>query len=49
MLYVPDEARLSNLVTLPEAENPGKAVDEAMKAIEASTRSSRTCCPAATS
>ena len=35
VLYVPDEARLSNLVTLPEGENRGKAVDEAMKAIEA--------------
>ena len=35
VLYVPDEARLSVLVQLPEGENRGKAVDEAMKAIEA--------------
>jgi type I restriction enzyme M protein len=35
VLYVPEEARLSNLVQLPEGENLGKAVDEAMKAIEA--------------
>lgn len=35
VLYVPDEARLSNLVILPEGQNRGKAVDEAMKAIEA--------------
>ena len=34
VLYVPEEARLSHLVQLPEAENRGKAVDEAMKAIE---------------
>lgn len=34
VLYVPDAARLSNLVDLPESQNLGKAIDEAMKAIE---------------
>jgi len=35
VLYVPDQARLSDLVELPEGENLGKAIDQAMKAIEA--------------
>ena len=35
VLYVPDEARLSNLVELPEGEDLGKAVAEAMTAVEA--------------
>jgi type I restriction-modification system DNA methylase subunit len=35
VLYIPEEARLSHLVQLPEGENLGKAVDDAMKAIEA--------------
>lgn len=35
ILFVPDEARLSTLVELPEGESLGRAVDEAMKAIEA--------------
>ena len=35
VLYVPDESRLSHLVGLPEADDIGKAVDEAIKAIEA--------------
>lgn len=35
VLYVPDESRLSRLVDLPEGEDIGKAVDEAIKAIEA--------------
>jgi len=35
VLYVPDEARLSSLVDLPEGEDVGKATDEAIKAIEA--------------
>jgi type I restriction enzyme M protein len=34
VLYVPDESRLSYLVDLPESEDLGKAIDEAMKAIE---------------
>jgi type I restriction enzyme M protein len=34
VLYVPDEARLSHLVALPEGENLGKAIDDAMKTIE---------------
>lgn len=35
VLYLPDESRLSRLVGLPEGEDIGKAVDEAIKAIEA--------------
>lgn len=35
VLYVPDESRLSHLVDLPEGDDVGKAVDEAIKAIEA--------------
>ncbi len=35
VLYVPDESRLSYLVGLPEGDDIGKAVDEAIKAIEA--------------
>ncbi len=34
VLYLPTEARLSELVQRPEGENRGKAVDEAMKAVE---------------
>ena len=34
MLYVPDEARLSHLVGLPEGHDLGAAVDAAMRAIE---------------
>ena len=33
-LYVPESARLSQLVQLPESMNLGKAIDEAMKAVE---------------
>jgi type I restriction enzyme M protein len=35
VLFVPDEARLSGLVNLPEGEDLGAAVDAAMKAVEA--------------
>jgi len=35
VLFVPDEARLSHLVALPEAANLGQALDESMKAVEA--------------
>ncbi len=34
VLFVPAHARLSHLVDLPESENLGKAIDEAMKLIE---------------
>jgi type I restriction enzyme M protein len=33
-LYLPDAARLANLVDLPENQNLGNAIDEGMKAIE---------------
>lgn len=36
VLFVPDESRLSYLVGLPEGDDTGKAVDEAIKSIEAS-------------
>lgn len=35
VLYLPEHARYSYLLQLPESENIGKAVNEAMKAIEA--------------
>lgn len=35
VLYIPNEARFSYLLDLPEGENIGKAVNEAMKSIEA--------------
>lgn len=35
VMYVPPEARFSHLLSLPEGENIGKAINEAMKAIEA--------------
>ncbi len=35
VMYLPAEARFSNLLRLPESEDIGKAINEAMKAIEA--------------
>ena len=35
VMYLPEEARFSYLINLPEGENIGKAINEAMKAIEA--------------
>jgi type I restriction enzyme M protein len=35
VLYVPEQARLSHLVALPEGQDLGKAIDDAMKAVEA--------------
>ena len=35
VLYLPDEARFSKLLNLPEGTNIGRAVNDAMKAIEA--------------
>lgn len=35
VLYLPDEARFQNLLQLPEGENIGKALNDAMRAIEA--------------
>ena len=34
MLYLPDEARYATLVALPEGENAGRAINDAMKAVE---------------
>src|SRR5438309_12015782 len=33
VLYLPDEARFANLLKLPESENIGKAINDAMGAI----------------
>ncbi|GAA5509513.1 class I SAM-dependent DNA methyltransferase [Novipirellula caenicola] len=35
VMFVPPEARFSHLLSLPEGENIGKAINEAMKAVEA--------------
>lgn len=35
VLYLPDKARFQHLVELPEGENIGRAINDAMKAIEA--------------
>jgi len=35
VLFIPDEARFQRLVQLPEGENIGRAINDAMKAIEA--------------
>lgn len=34
VVYIPEEARFANLIKLPEGENLGKAINDAMKAIE---------------
>ncbi len=34
VMYLPPQARFSKLLTLPEGENIGKAINEAMKAVE---------------
>ena len=34
-MFVPPEARFSHLLSLPEGENIGKAINDAMKAVEA--------------
>ena len=34
VLYLPEQARFANLLTLPEGVDIGKAINEAMKAIE---------------
>lgn len=34
VLYVPEQSRLSHLVTIPEGDDIGRATDEAIKAIE---------------
>ncbi len=34
VMYLPEEARFSNLLDLPEGENVGKAINDAMRAVE---------------
>ncbi|MFH1765870.1 MAG: type I restriction-modification system subunit M N-terminal domain-containing protein, partial [Gemmatimonadota bacterium] len=38
ILYLPEKARFKNLLNLPEGENIGKAINEAMKAMEEENR-----------
>jgi type I restriction enzyme M protein len=35
VMYLPEEARFSNLLDLPEGENVGRAINDAMRAVEA--------------
>ena len=39
LMYLPPESRFSHLLSLPEGENIGKAINEAMKAVEAENES----------
>jgi type I restriction enzyme M protein len=41
VMYVPDDARFSKLLRLPEGENIGRAINDAMKAIEAANEELR--------
>lgn len=41
VLYLPQEARFSRLIAMPEGENIGKALNDAMKAIEAANEDLR--------
>lgn len=45
VLYLPEAARFQRLLELPEGADIGKKLNDAMKAIEAETTSSRTSCP----
>jgi len=45
VLYIPDESRFSYLLNLPEGENIGRAVNEAMKQIESANEELRDVLP----
>ncbi len=45
VMYLPEEARFSNLLRVPEGENVGRAVNDAMKAIEAENEELRDVLP----
>jgi len=45
VMFLPEEARFSNLLKLPEGENIGKAINDAMKAIEAENEELRDVLP----
>ncbi|MCL6613098.1 MAG: type I restriction-modification system subunit M [Firmicutes bacterium] len=45
VLYVPEKARYGNLLRLPEGENIGQAINDAMKAIEAENEDLRDALP----
>jgi len=45
VLYLPEASRFSALIALPESENIGKAINEAMKAIEAENEELRDVLP----
>jgi len=44
VLYLPEASRFSKLLNLPEGADIGKAINEAMRAIELRTKNSRTYC-----
>lgn len=44
-MYLPQEARFSHLLSLPEGENIGKAINDAMKAVEAANEDLRDILP----
>ena len=44
-MYLPEAARFANLLQLPEGENIGKAINDAMKAIEAENEDLRDVLP----
>src|SRR5690349_5776746 len=45
VIYLPEPARYSHLLTLPEGENLGQAINDAMKAIEAENEDLRDVLP----
>ena len=45
VMYLPEEARFERLLQLPEGENIGKAINDAMKAIEAENEDLRDVLP----
>jgi len=45
VMFLPEEARFSKLLKLPEGENIGKAINDAMKAIEAENEELRDILP----
>jgi type I restriction enzyme M protein len=48
VLYLPESARFSTLLNLPEGADIGKAINDAMKAIEADNEDLKDVCPGRT-
>jgi len=44
VMFLPPAARFSKLLALPEGENIGKAINDAMKAVEAENDNLKACC-----